>query len=89
MTALMGNTQLLAYFADKRERSAVAIQAIGVATNYAVLFQVRASTAWRGVQPSRLLSTAPLSVLSSPLCEYVRCFRHFSCNLVGDKRQQR
>lgn len=41
MTALMGNTQLLGYFLDKGERSAAAIQGIGVISNYGVLFQVR------------------------------------------------
>lgn len=40
LTALMGNTQLLGYFINKGERSAVTIQAIGVATNYAVLAQI-------------------------------------------------
>jgi hypothetical protein len=36
----MGNTQLLGYFLDKGERSAVFIQGTGVVSNYGVLFQV-------------------------------------------------
>lgn len=39
ITALMGNTQLLGYFLDKGERSAAAVQGIGVVSNYGVLFQ--------------------------------------------------
>lgn len=40
----MGNTQLLGYFLDKGERSAAAVQGIGVISNYGVLFQARPTT---------------------------------------------
>lgn len=48
----MGNTQLLGYFLDKGERSAAAVQGIGVISNYGVLFQARP-------RPPALLTRTP------------------------------
>lgn len=41
LTGLFGNTLLLQYFTTKREMSAVLVQAIGIASSFAVLTQIR------------------------------------------------
>ena len=43
LTGLGGNTLLLSYFTQRREGSAVLVQAIGIASSFAVLTQVRAA----------------------------------------------
>eukprot|EP00892_Ulva_mutabilis_P003326 jgi/Ulvmu1/1365/UM011_0093.1 len=67
MTALMGNTQLLGYFLDKGERSAAAIQGIGVISNYGVLFQVAVAGHMPPSLPPALIAAClvSLSVLSA------------------------
>jgi hypothetical protein len=41
LTGLGGNTLLLSYFAGKREVNAVVVQALGIASSFAVLTQIR------------------------------------------------
>lgn len=41
LTGLGGNTLLLSYFASKFEKNAVVVQALGIASSFAVLTQIR------------------------------------------------
>ena len=43
LTGLGGNSLLLSYFAAKREMNAVVVQALGIASSFAVLTQIRAA----------------------------------------------
>lgn len=43
LTGLGGNSLLLSYFATKREANAVVVQALGIASSFAVLTQIRAA----------------------------------------------
>lgn len=69
ITGLGGNSLLLSYFAAKRETNAVVVQALGIASAFAVLTQIRAA----GLMP-RAAYAALAAVVGLQVSSFFRSF---------------
>lgn len=72
VTGLAGNTLLLSYFTSKEEMSAVAVQAIGIASSFIILTQMRMTE----LIPHQLYAAIAIAVASSAIFTALKLNRY-------------